>query len=133
MQGYCQTCYKYFIIDNKEIYPLPLFGEITYTKTGDCICPFCGKAFRKLGNHFRHAHGILSKQAHKQAGWDANAKATNADYRKLMKKRLQKKCVINNLLKKGVETRYKKGYKGRTKDQVSQMTSNRLKYQFKTK
>ena len=127
MQGYCQVCYRYFIMEEKEIYPLPKYGEITYAPNGDCICPFCGKAFRKLGLHFYYAHDMTSKEAHEKAGWDHNAKATNKDYRKLMRKKLQKKCVTINLLEKGKPTRYKKHHKGRTKDMISPMTMKVLK------
>lgn len=127
MQGYCQTCYRYFIMEKKEVYPLPKFGEITYAPNGDCICPFCGKAFRKLGSHFYHAHHILAKDAHRKVGWDMNAKATNLDYRNLMRKKLQEKCVTHNLIEQGAKTRFKKNHPGRPKELVSPMTLKRLK------
>jgi len=127
MQGYCQVCYRYFITENKEIYPLPNYGEITYTPNGDCICPFCGKAFRKLGLHFYYSHGLLSKDAHEKAGWDHNAKATNPDYRELMRSKLKIKCVTYNLLYKGKKTRFHKGHPGRPKEKVSAMSLRSLK------
>lgn len=127
MQGYCQVCYRYFIMENREIYPLPKYGEITYAPNGDCICPFCGKAFRKLGMHFYYGHGITSREAHEKAGWDHSAKATNEDYRKLMREKLQEKCVSINLIKKGKSTRFKKGSSGRTRDQISAMTLKKLR------
>ncbi len=127
MQGYCQVCYRYFIMEHKEIYPTPNLGEITYASNGDCICPFCGKAFRKLGMHFYYSHNMTSDEAHKKAGWDRNAKATNPDYRELMRKRLQIKCVKINLLKRGRLTRFHKGHEGRPISKVSPMTLKRLK------
>lgn len=129
MQGYCQVCYCYFIIKGKEIYPLPNVGEITYAPNGDCICPFCGKAFRKLGNHFYQTHKITSKEAHHKIGWDLNAKATNADYRNLMRQRLKQKCVTINLIIKGKQTRFVLKHSGRTREKVSIMTLKRLKQQ----
>ena len=127
MQGYCQVCYRYFIMESKDVYDLPEYGEITYAPNGDCICPFCGKAFRKLGTHFYYAHGMTSKQAHEKAGWDYNAKATNELYRELMRNKLQDKCVTVNLIEKGKSTRYVPGSQGRTKDKLSAMTLRRLK------
>jgi len=127
MQGYCQTCYRYFVMERKEVYALPKYGEITYSPNGDCICPFCGKAFRKLGLHFYYAHDLTSRQAHKKAGWDQNAKATNPAYRELMRNKLQDKCVTVNLIDKGKLTRFAPGSPGRTRDKVSAMTLKRLK------
>lgn len=127
MQDYCQVCYRYFIIEDKEIYPLPTYGNITYAPNGDCICPFCGKAFRKLGMHFYYAHGMTSKEAHEKAGWDHNAKATNKSYRILMRNKLQTKCVTINLIDKGKNTRFSLNHGGRTRDKVSAMTLKRLK------
>lgn len=133
LQGYCQSCYRYFILENKTVHPLPEYGEITYTEEGDCICPFCGKAYRKLGGHFVQAHGLSSADAHKLAGWDRSAKATNVDYRNLMRRKLQTKCVTVNLIQKGKRTRYTLGSAGRPKEKVSQMTLNRLKHKGEKK
>lgn len=127
MQGYCQVCYRYFIMEHKEIYPLPKLGEITYAPNGDCICPFCGKAFRKLGLHFYYSHNLTSKEAHKKAGWDQSAKATNEGYRILMRNIQHEKTITENLLEKGKPTRFKKNHQGRTKDKISVMTNIRLK------
>lgn len=129
MQGYCQVCYHYFILEGKEVYDLPKYGEITYAPNGDCICPECGKAFRKLGRHFNLAHGMSSAEAHKKFGWDRNAKATNKAYRDLMRDKLQEKCVTVNLIDKGKSTRFAPNHSGRTRDKVSAMTLKRLKQQ----
>lgn len=127
MRGYCQTCYKYFVMEGKETYPLPEYGEITYAPNGDAICPFCGKAFRKLGMHFYYAHGLISKEAHKKAGWARNAKATNEDYRELMREKLQDHCVDINLIEKGFNTRYTEGHPGRPRESLSEMTLRELR------
>ena len=127
MRGDCQTCYRYFVMEKKEVYELPEHSEITYAPNGDCICPFCGKAFRKLGLHFYYAHDLTSREAHERAGWYYNAKATNESYRDLMRDKLQDKCVVVNLLDKGQATRYVPGSSGRPRDKVSAMTLSRLK------
>ena len=124
MQGYCQSCYHYFIRDNKTVYPIPEYGEITYAPNGDCICPFCGKAFRKLGAHFWNFHHLKANKAKEYAGWDHNVKASNIEYRKHMNKIQKEKCITINLIEKGKPTRKKKGH--HTKKYVSEMTRRRI-------
>lgn len=127
LRGYCQACYKYFVMDEKSIHPLPKYGEITYTENGDVICPFCGKAFRKIGMHFYYSHKMTSDEAFKKAGWDRNARATNINYREHMRSVLQDKCVTENLLNAGMKTRFSVGSMGRPKEKISQMTLNRMR------
>lgn len=107
MQGYCQTCYKYFVVEGKEVYPLPSYGECTYAPNGDCICPECGKAFRKLGGHVRYFHGLTTSEFFKKHGWHIrNTKASNKDYRKYMKDVQHPKTISINLLENGKLTRF---------------------------
>lgn len=127
MRGYCQSCYKYFILENKEIYPLPEYGEITFAPNGDAICPFCGKAFRKLGLHFYYQHGMITKKAFEKAGWNVNTRASNEKYQKLMREKLQEHCVDINLIEKGKPTRFKKNSKGRPRELIRPMEMNRLR------
>ena len=111
MQGYCQVCYKYFVLEGKQVYDIPKFGEMVYVENGDVVCNICGKAFRKLGGHLYQAHNLTSKEAFVQFGWFRNAKATNENYRKYMKDIIQPKCINDNLLEKGKPTRLTKGNK----------------------
>lgn len=107
MQGYCQVCYRYFILEGKDIYPLPAYGEVTYAPNGDCICPECGKAFRKLGNHIRQSHNMLCKEFFPKHGWHIRkTKATNKDYRKHMRDIQDPLCITKNLLENGKSTRF---------------------------
>lgn len=106
MQGYCQKCYKYFIMDNKKIYNIPEYGHIAVTENGDIVCPLCGKAFRKLGQHLYLSHKLLAQDAFVQFGWPKNVKASNAEYRYHMKDVQHKKCVDINLIERGKNTRY---------------------------
>jgi hypothetical protein len=107
MQGYCQACYRYFILEGKETYPLPSYGEVTYAPNGDCICPECGKAFSKLGQHFYLAHHITAKEAFKKHGWHLRrVKASNSSYRKHMKEIQHQKCIDINLTECGKDTRF---------------------------
>lgn len=126
MQGYCQSCYRYFVLEHKKEYPLPRYGEITYAENGDCICPFCGKAFTKLGMHFYYHHGMTSREAHIKAGWDIGAKATNENYRNKMRDKVQEKCITINLLEKGKPTRFTKDTTPKRINR-SEMSLNRLR------
>lgn len=107
MQGYCQVCYRYFITEGKNVYTPPKYGEVAYAPNGDCICPECGKAFRKLSNHIYQAHGVDHKNACVKYGWHIrNDKVTNNDYRKHMHDIQHTKCITNNLIEKGKNTRF---------------------------
>lgn len=107
MQGYCQVCYKYFVLDNKKAYPLPKYAEIEYTDNGDCICHMCGKAYRKLGGHIVQAHHITTAEYMEQFGLHTRkSKISNESYRKHMNEIQQPKCITENLLEKGKNTRF---------------------------
>lgn len=107
LQGYCQPCYKYFVMDKKKIYPLPRHGEITYNEDGDAICPECGKAFCKLGGHIRYAHHMTTADFFKKHGWHVRkTKASNIEYRKKMKDIQDPKTISVNLIEKGKSTRF---------------------------
>lgn len=109
-QGYCQSCYRYFIKEGKTLYPPynPSEGP-KFNEDGDCICPICGKAFTKLGNHLYYAHG-LSSDLYKSFGWNVRKKdrASNISYRKRMKEVLKSKCVEHNLKLCGKNTQFGK-------------------------
>jgi hypothetical protein len=125
--GYCQPCYRYFVLDKGIVYDTPPYGEIWYAPNGDCICPICGKAFRKLGCHLYNFHKITSREAYQQFGWAFNVKASNLSYRYDMKQKLKDYCVDINLIERGKNTRFVVGSPGRTTDKVSEMTRRRLK------
>ena len=112
MRGYCQVCYKYFVIDGKHIYDLPSFGKVEYNEDGDVICHICGKAFRKLGGHIWNGHHMKMRDYCTKYGllYKTN-KASNIDYRKHMKDIQKDYCITENLLKKGKATRLQKGQK----------------------
>lgn len=112
MRGYCQVCYKYFVIDNKQIYDIPKHGEMVYTENGDVVCNICGKAYRRLGGHLYQAHHLTAKEAFIQFGWHRKTqKASNSEYRKHMHDIQQQKCIDVNLIEKGKPTRLTKGNK----------------------
>lgn len=108
-QGYCQVCWKYFVIDGKKEYDLPDFGKVEYAENGDAICHICGKAFRKLGAHIWNGHHITMRDYCTKFGllYRTN-KASNLDYRLNMKNIQKDYCITDNLLEKGKATRIKK-------------------------
>ena len=103
-QGFCQSCYHYFKIQNKKLY-YTYKGPLQYNEEGDAICPDCGMAYRKLGGHIRYAHNMTADKFYKLHGWvSRKVKASNKAYR-LHMKNIQKDYCKDNL-KKGVATRF---------------------------
>ena len=110
MRGYCQACYKYFITQGKDVYPLPSVGKIEYTESGDCICHICGKAYRKLGDHVTQAHEMTAREYFKKFKINcSHANASNITYRTHMRDIQKPYTISDNLLEKGKATRFKKG------------------------
>lgn len=133
MQGYCQSCYRYFVMEGKEVYPTPPYGQMDFAPNGDCVCPECGMAFRKLGAHLWNKHHILAKEAYIKFGWDISCRASNEQYQQHMRDVLQPKCVVENLIKDGEKTRFVTGGPGRPASKMSEMTRQRLKLLKKNK
>lgn len=110
MRGYCQRCYRYFILNNKQVYDLPDDGKVEYNENGDPICHECGMAYRKLGNHVWQVHHMsMYEYTTKHKLTHRTNKCTNADYREHMRKIQKDYCVTENLVEKGKTTRLKPG------------------------
>lgn len=109
MQGFCQACYRYFIIEKKKLYSI-YSGPIQYNEDGDAICPICGMAYRKLGGHLKQKHGVTAAEQYRIWGLNPRTvKASNAAYRLHMKNVQDPKTISENLIKKGINTRIKPG------------------------
>lgn len=109
---------------------LPQKGEIKYDKEGKPICHICGKSFKKLMSHVWQKHNMFSYEYKKTFGLETTKSIMWKGSVELARKRNldnYDKVVTENLLKKGQDTRFKKGHKGRTKDQISIMTERKLK------
>ncbi len=110
MQGYCQVCYHYFIMEGKDVYPLPKDGEIKNAPNGDCICHECGKAFSKLGQHVYYAHNMTSVEyAHKHGlklRGPGFVRLSNPGYSAKMHDIQDPKTIKINLVEKGKPTRF---------------------------
>lgn len=105
-------------------------GEIHYDKEGKPICHICGKSFKKLLAHVWQKHRMSAYDYKKHFGLETTKSIMCKESIEIARQRNLEnydKVVKNNLIRKGENTRFKKGYKGRTKDQVSPMTAKKLK------
>ena len=105
------------------------YGIIEYDEKGNPICEICRKPFKRVLNHARQKHNISEKEYKKKFGFDlykgiCSQESANKSREKLMLH--YDKVVSENLLQNGKTTRFKKGSKGRTRDQVSEQTRLRL-------
>ena len=85
-------------------------------------CPFCGLWFRGLAYHTSQKHGINTKDFRKLMGLKSNYQLTTPDIKARHREiALQNadKHIKENLIIKGKQTRYKKGYQGHIKDNWS--------------
>lgn len=127
----CSKCYQLWSAANgkpKE-YPLPAFGEITFDNQGYPICHICGRAYRKLLQHVNQKHSLTEIEYKRKFGLDRTgiiADSTKAKLQKSVKEHFNL-VVEKNLLNGGKKTRFRKGDKGRTIDQCSPQTIERLR------
>lgn len=127
--GTCQNCHNYFA-QGGRINKKPEKGEVTYDSRGYPICHICGRAYKKLGAHIFSAHNLTAKEYKIEFGLDRTKGLLDQE----LKKRLQKnvmdnyeKVVINNLIQKGADTRFRIGSSGRCREIMSIQTMKKLK------
>jgi hypothetical protein len=106
------------------------YAIIEYNPEGLPKCEICGKFFNRILSHVRQKHFINEKEYKKQFGYDLKkgicSKESSAKSREQVLINFDK-CVGQNLILKGSKSRFIKGVKGRTKEQVSPQTQLRLK------
>lgn len=104
-------------------------GVINYDYKGRPICNICGKGFNKLISHVVQKHNMDSLTYKKKFGYDTTkgimSKKSTEIAREQALKNLPK--IIDNLIEKGKNTRFKKGSEGRTKNKISPQTAIWLK------
>ena len=131
VRGMCSKCYqREKNIESLPTYQLPQKGEVVYTSEGKIVCHICGKAFTRLLTHVRQYHGISEKDYKKEYGLILYKGIISESSREKSRKAVfnnYDKVVLDNLVKNGKNTRFKDGYKGRTKDKVSLQEMKRLK------
>ena len=107
----------------------PNYGEIIKTPDGRLVCHICGKAYNKLGAHVVQKHKITSYDYKKIFGLNVSIGLISDNHREHLHDMAIKNydvVVKENLLKKGVNTRYVIGSKGRTREQLSEQSLRML-------
>ena len=129
----CDRCYQRKR-RKKIVYPLPAYGVIKYDPDGKPICHICGESYDKVLSHAYHTHGITAHDYKKEFGLDITKGIISEQARQTAKENTMKhydKVVAENLTKRGVTTRFKKGHEGRPKEKMSEQTRLRLVNQNK--
>ena len=131
--GYCQSCWRYFVLDGGKVYDLPKYSEISYVEDvnsnqyGMVICHICGKAFRKLQQHIYYSHNMSKREYCAKYGIDNKSRLTCDEYHNKMKNYAYKYDMPEQLKSAGVDTRFKAGHNN--KYVRSAMSMKRLKNQ----
>lgn len=105
----CQRCRRYLHIHPEGRYPLPPKGTIALAPNGDPICPLCGEAHRKLGNHLAFYHHIPAKTARLNHNLQANTRISHHDYIQHMHDLNEAQPTARENLERGASHRYKPG------------------------
>lgn len=124
----CNDCYRL----NKEhpVNPLPGKGEILYDSQRRPICHICGRAYNKLMSHARLTHGISAREYKLMFSLSLKKGIVSPDTAEVLREHVRKNyeiVVSNNLVKAGSDTRFEKGYEGRTKDKLSLQELNAIR------
>lgn len=109
------------------------YGIIEYDDQGNPICEICKKSFKRVMSHVRLKHNMNEREYKTKFGFDLIKGICSKESSALSREQTLKnydKCIKRNLEEKGSKSRFKKGDKGRTKDQVSAQTRKRLKERF---
>ena len=128
-KGLCQSCYKYFKKGGK-VHLRPIAGQVKYDDEGKLVCHICGKSYVKLMAHVAQVHGMEEKEYKRVYKLYKGKGLISTEHKKVLQKNVEnhKEVVINqNLLNKGKGTRWDKGSKGRTKDQIPLQHYNKLR------
>lgn len=127
----CDRCRQR--LDSRGVqYDLPNKGEIKVVEDGKIVCHICGYAFNKPLSHVHQVHGITEREYKLEFGLDlVKGVMSEQSENKARKRVLDNQHIIDRLIEKGKQTRFKKGHKGRTRDQVSLQTKKRLQDHIK--
>lgn len=118
------------IIDKSAQVNHPMYGKIEYDVDGKPICAICGKPFKKVLTHVNQAHGITASEYKFMFGLDKYKGIICKELRDRLREHLEANydvAVTENLNRKGLEYKFKKGNIGRTKDKVSEQTRRKLR------
>ena len=100
-------------------------GVVKYDQAGNPVCEICGKSYARLMTHVRQKHDMTAYEYKKQFGLCTTKSVMNELSRKksrLAALRNYDKVVTENLIEGGIQTRYEKGSKGRTRDMLCEQS-----------
>lgn len=132
-QGYCVSCYQYFIMHGYDTYYPSQFGELARVNDekskqyGWPICHICGRAYTKLQQHIWYSHDLSKREYCEKFGIDRNINMTSEEYNKKMHDYALEYKMDEQLKRAGKKTRFKKGHD--INYVRSPMTMERLKEQ----
>lgn len=124
----CRRCYQRERKSDIRYRP-PEYGEIKYSPEGKPICHICCKAYDKVLAHVWQVHKLSAREYKRDYGLDVIKGIMSEESTEIARQRNKENydlVVEENLLDKGEETRFKEGFKGRTRDQMSEQTRRRL-------
>jgi hypothetical protein len=100
------------------------FGQIKYDPYGKPTCHICGKSFHRLLQHVRQVHTINAKDYKAMFGLIPNKGIMSEVSLQKSQANVSENFdkAVANLLKHGVDTRFKKGHEGRTRDKMSEQS-----------
>lgn len=111
------------------------YGIIEFDDMGNPVCEICGKSFKRVLTHVRQKHDMTERDYKIKFGFDLKkgiCSKFSSELSRIAVEDNYDRVVVQNLNKKGKSTRFKKGDKGRTKDQVSEQTRIMLKKRLET-
>lgn len=130
-QGYCVSCYQYFVMHGYDTWYKSQFGELARVTKKDSpqygwpICHICGRAYTKLQQHIWYSHNMTKKEYCEKFGIDRTINMTSEEYNKKMHDYALEYNMDEQLKKAGKNTRFKKGHT--ITYERSPMTMERLK------
>ena len=99
------------------------YGIIEYNQDGLPKCEICNKYFKRVITHVRQKHFMTEREYKLSYGFDLKKGIISKESKQKSRDAVIKNydlCIEN--LSKGAKYRFKKGYAGRTKEQVSAQT-----------
>lgn len=109
------------------------YGKIEYNDEGKPKCEICGEHFDRIGKHVHDIHGISARDYKKQFGFNLQKGICSKESSKKTSDKVLKnydRSIKNNIIKKGAETRFKKGNSSRPTNKISQETKNKMSERF---
>ena len=106
------------------------YGKIEYNEYGLPKCEICNKHFHRVTAHVRQVHGLSAREYKLQFGLDLKKGICSKESSEKSRQKAMSnydKVIGENLIVGGEATRFRTGSGGRTREQMSQQTLNRLK------